>query len=742
MIKINKFENVFGIKKLVGANSLDKLNVIYSPNGTAKSSISDALERITIGDSIDDVYGSGLAPSYELIIDGLTYDENDDIEYRIIKYSGLQPFELSNPDQYEPLVISESLKQIVESSKKAIDGALQRIDTILLSSFKKAKGRGTEKYSKKMLDLIKTIAKTQSEDHLILDFIKNIQLNAKPLLSSINEEDVYSYISSTSRDLLSNPIIKQELNEYAQIVTKEITSSILDSKFDVYKLDAFYNHAVEDNYFDEDLKRQLFINGETCDKESFKRIRDEENAKVFGSEEAKAKIDQCKKVIDKKAGNQKLSNMLVSDLPLLARASDFESFINEVFVTFVGQSVVKGLELERNIINAEQAKLESLREKFDDSDNKINSIWEQFRNRFRFEKFELKIKNRFDAVIGFEVPKFVKCQPNTDCEIDDPADLRFSTGEIRSFNLINVIIEIELARLNNEPFTLILDDAVESFDYKNKYGIIDYLVEIKDDPNIQLIAFTHNFDFYRTAILAFGKSITNQYFMYKDIGNVVTLYDARANNYYLSVCDFNMWKNNPNYAKYFSFIPFGRNVLQLQSNGSNSDVCTINKYMHYDLNQSETLTFNDLNNVLHPKLACNMPRGCLANDKFLKKLYDETVSILSLRTINETDIEYKLTLGLFIRLFTERFLANAIKDRCGVSLGVNSSNNSAYLIREAKTRGCLSNDELLIITRANIVAPSCVHANSFMYEPLIDVDSSPLIEIVNELIRLNSSWPL
>lgn len=38
MIKINKFENVFGIKKLINGNKLGKTNVIYAPNGTAKSS--------------------------------------------------------------------------------------------------------------------------------------------------------------------------------------------------------------------------------------------------------------------------------------------------------------------------------------------------------------------------------------------------------------------------------------------------------------------------------------------------------------------------------------------------------------------------------------------------------------------------------------------------------------------------------------------------------------------------------
>jgi ABC-type lipoprotein export system ATPase subunit len=45
---------------------------------------------------------------------------------------------------------------------------------------------------------------------------------------------------------------------------------------------------------------------------------------------------------------------------------------------------------------------------------------------------------------------------------------------------------------------LIIDDIADSFDYKNKYAIIEYLQEIAEDKNFKMLILTHNFDFFRS----------------------------------------------------------------------------------------------------------------------------------------------------------------------------------------------------------------------------------------------------
>ena len=545
MIKILKLENVFGINKVTGANQLDKTNVIYAPNGTAKSSISDALFNIPNGESITDVLDDTKIPSYQIEVDGRIFDENDVPDYKIIKYSGVDEFELGDLEDYKPLVISPFLQSKVKESLSIIKNAINNIENILLKSFpKKGKGKG-ETFSKGLKEAIELLAKTSDEKELIINFVKNLNTHVKPIPEAISEEDFLILANKKSFEVINNPSVQANLNNYVTVVNKKVVSEILDDEFNIENITNFYKHAVEDKYFDSNKRRLLSILDKKYDKDSFKELVDEENRKIFDTEEIKQKVNECKSVLSKTASSTKLTNRIISSSVLLPRVVNYDSFINELFVTLIGNSYLKMIEIERSTILAEQAKLALLKSSFSDNDNSLHKIWELYKTRFNFNKFDLTIRNKFDAAIGYDVPLFVKCVKDTDIEINDPRDVRFSTGEIRSYNLINLIIEVEKERMKGVPFTIILDDAVDSFDYKNKYGIIDYLVDINTDPNIQLIIFTHNFDFYRSSILAFGKLTTNQYFMYKDDNNNITFYDSKNKQYYLEVCKFNDWKNRP-----------------------------------------------------------------------------------------------------------------------------------------------------------------------------------------------------
>lgn len=50
----------------------------------------------------------------------------------------------------------------------------------------------------------------------------------------------------------------------------------------------------------------------------------------------------------------------------------------------------------------------------------------------------------------------------------------------------------------NQKTLFIIDDIADSFDYKNKYAIIEYLNEISKFNDFYMIILSHNFDFYRT----------------------------------------------------------------------------------------------------------------------------------------------------------------------------------------------------------------------------------------------------
>lgn len=57
-----------------------------------------------------------------------------------------------------------------------------------------------------------------------------------------------------------------------------------------------------------------------------------------------------------------------------------------------------------------------------------------------------------------------------------------SNGELRALYLLNIIFDVEARKKNNIETLFIVDDIADSFDYKNKYAIIEYLKDIAKQP--------------------------------------------------------------------------------------------------------------------------------------------------------------------------------------------------------------------------------------------------------------------
>lgn len=734
MIKIIKANNIYGISSLNGADKFDKLNVIYAPNGTAKSSIADAIENISIGKPVNDVYGKFPDPSYEFEIDGSLYNESTMVKFDVIKYCGVEAFDLKSEKDYSNLVISPSAKKCFSSSIDSINNSLNKIEDVLLSCFKKRKGKG-EKFSKNLKEALMVIS--GSEENITLNFALNFNTSVKPLGEIITEEELLDLANSKGKTVLQNIEVATSIANYAAIISKKTVGKIIDKDFDIDKLNAFKKHVIEDAYFDDSKKRLLNIDGTNIGKDRFMDLVEAENLSIYGTEDMKEELDKCRDAMNKNAGFTKFSNTLLKKPSLIKHSLDYVTFVNQLFVTFLGAKNTALIESEIINIKKEQASIESKFSSESGDDNVLHGIWDKFKSRFKFNKFELRIKNKFDAITGKDLPRLIKCQKGTDIEIIDPFSLRFSTGEVRSYNLINFIIEVERMLLLSHPFTIVLDDPVDSFDYKNKYGIIDYLLDIKDNPLVQIIVLTHNFDFYRSVILSLGKKNVNQYFMYKDNAGNVSLSDVKSNSYYLQVTGFNSWKNSKSNINYLSFIPFLRNILQLQTNSSDPDVIKVDKYLHYETDATDDLDFS----VIEPLMAKSgfvFPKSMNQSDKYLEKL-DSIAKDVALSEIKETDLEFKIALGLYIRIFLERFLFKRIKKKGGLPPSAEDKySRTASLIKIAKKAECLSDDELSTIIEANTISPSYVHANSFMYEPLIDVEATTLIDIASKIRNLNS----
>ena len=62
-----------------------------------------------------------------------------------------------------------------------------------------------------------------------------------------------------------------------------------------------------------------------------------------------------------------------------------------------------------------------------------------------------------------------------------------SNGEKRALYILNIIFEVEARKAAKQNTLFVIDDIADSFDYKNKYAIIEYLKEVGEVANFRQI---------------------------------------------------------------------------------------------------------------------------------------------------------------------------------------------------------------------------------------------------------------
>ena len=732
MIKIKQFENVFGITKLSGGEDLGRINIIYAPNGTAKSSICDAIEKISNGEDVSDIYGVSPKPTYELIVDGKIVTQNAKDTFNVVCFSGIDTYDYDKENEgLIKLAVSSSVKKQVSASKTKIDFYIKEIEKIIRVVF------GSDFGKKKCNDALNYIVNFDSNRNVL---VKISSLFADDQYDTLDEkftlEDFYLFATPKVDTTIHKQNVIEKGKEYVEIIDKRMKTDVFDEKFTYFNLNSIYQTALANNYFDDSKKRLLKINGIEYSKVEIDNFLNNKAEEIFGSKELSSVFESVKKDITKNKETSNLFEFLKKKPSLLLKIDNYGKLVLSVFASLFSKEQLKSLKELYQSIDAENKFIEKILEERV-NDTKIHEIWSRFNKEFSTTQFDLQIKNKLDSYLGTNVPTFVKCSKITGQEISNPDSLRFSTGEKRTYNFINLIIDIESKR-DGSPLTIIFDDAAESFDYKNKYGIIDYIVSLSEDNNLQIIVLTHNFDFYRSVVLAIHDTDKKQFFAYRNSNNEVTIEDS-SKGYYLNFSSFNQWKSNPKIEQYLSLIGFTRQIFQFQSNSRDPKVLKLDSYLHFFEGNTDKCDFKDLQSVLS-SINIQFPVSLNITDNYLKTLNGVALNI-STGIINETDLEYKLTLGLALRIFFERIIFLEYKNVNGVSLIIqNEFGRSRELLQEAKK--LFSVDDYLCLVEINSINPSYVHINSFMYEPLIDVGIEKLAELFDWLIVKNSKYKL
>ena len=718
-----ELENCFGIGKLSHEFdfSEDNTHLIYAPNGTMKTSFARTLDLISKNNPrnqpCDRIYKSR-SSKFEILV--------DDVEV--------------NPDNI--LVVDAEDNSFDASSKISMFLASKelknRYDEIYLS-LNNTKGEFIKKLKviSQSTDCEKEFVNTFSEEpnssffELLLDLIDKLKDEFKKAQFRYN--DVFDKKNNVKKFLDKNQdLLDQYLNNYKNIISKSnFFKESTKNSFGTYQASLIMKSIEDDSFFDAGHKFVLEDGTSIENSDELKKIVLEEIENILNDEKLKQTFDKVDKAIGANVELRSFKRVIDNNNLILVELKNYEEFKKNIWINYFSELKQFAVEL----IDDYKEKKEEL-DKIIKESKKEFALWSgivmKFNSRFHVP-FEVRIINQEDIILKQETANLEFIYSDN---VDEPVSQKrdsllnvLSKGEQRAYFMLQFLFEIESRKLNPEGKLLIFDDIADSFDYKNKFAIIEYIKEIHELREFNMIVLTHNFDFYRTIASRLYLSREVIYMATKSKSKVVTLHVGQYVNDI-----FAYFIRNHSQKKFFiSLISFVRNLIEYSDSKNNPEYLMLTSCLHKK-ESSGGLTANTIFDIYKNRLV-------KLNDKIIS-FGDESIIPLILNTadsicdeddLDEIIVENKIPLAIAIRLKTEEYIIAKLP---GIDLNTITKNQTQELCKIYKETFPVSN-AINVLEKVNLMTPENIHINAFMFEPLIDMSVYHLIDLYREVISLS-----
>ena len=380
--------------------------------------------------------------------------------------------------------------------------------------------------------------------------------------------------------------------------------------------------------------------------------------------------------------------------------------------------------------NANYKKLKTIIEKAEAERTRWEAVIGNFNKRF-LVPFEVKVTNKADAVLGIEGPQIKFVFKDSDGNANQPIESNalsrvLSHGERRARYILNVIFEVTALQTNKRKTLLVVDDIADSFDYKNKYAIVEYLRSIARTDYFYLIVLTHNFDFYRTVNRRLNVDSKSQLIAKRFDNKIVLRSDLTVNEPMKALTgDLNNQKNM------IGCIPFVRNLADYSGHYDTRNRLTSLLHIKAD---SDSYTFKDLRSVFQTVLSEDLISNCYNGEQLvLKQIRPICDKIVKNANPDEVSLLDKTILSIGIRIEAERFIIKKIPN---LPLDSIKRNQTRELIERYRSK-YPNNDANGVFERVLLMTPENIHVNSFMFEPILDMAPYHLHTLYEDVILLN-----
>lgn len=526
-----------------------------------------------------------------------------------------------------------------------------------------------------------------------------------------------------------NAAIQDYVTRYNELLS--ISTYFKKGTFEYYNASQIAK-ALEDNGFFT-AKHTITLNAservEITTRAQLEALIAKELDNITEDRELKKKFDALKKLLEKNVALRDFRAYLGAHQLLLPHLKNINLFKQQIW-----KSYFKKHETAYEDVLAKYNKVKARRHEIENAAKEETTQWEAaialFNERF-FVPFRLEAKNKIGVLLGHEAMLNLSYTFKDDIG-SIPVEREtlmesLSQGEKKALYILNIIFEIEVRRKLQQETLFVVDDIADSFDYKNKYAIIQYLSEISESPVFKQIILTHNFDFFRTIESRFVKyggclmAIKNKAEIVLD--KAVGIRNIFVNDWKLAF--FSDGK------KRIACIPFMRNLIEYTRGDADPDYITLTSLLHWKADSSTITqkTLDDIYNKLFPSSA-----GAYAdpNNPVSDLITQEAKACLQATT--GANFENKIALAIAIRLAAERFMVSKIANPAFVA-GIDE-NQTQKLLKEFQRLHSGEVDAIRTLRNVVLMTPENIHLNAFMYEPILDMSDEHLRKLYGEVSAL------
>lgn len=716
-----KLENCYGIRKL--DEELDfstaKAIAIYAPNGSMKTSLAQTFQDIAAGsDSKDRIFQARVCTR-------VIRDENDaDLPKDSVLV--VRPYEetLGHTTKTSTLLVNATLRKEYEDLHAEIDAAKDAF----LKAMKEQSG------SKRDLEKEISIAFTSTDNKffIALNRIRDEVANQPdaPLkdvpYDLIFDEKVQSFLNTKD--------FKKAIGDYIKKYNELLAASTYFKKgvFNYYNAGQIAKQLADNGFFA--AKHSVNLNaGEKKEITSQKELEDliaSEKEAISNDKDLRKKFAEIEKLIQKNVTVREFEAYLQNHEELLTKCDNMADFRQEVWKAYIDAR----FDLYRTLLDKYEA-AEARRKVIQDQAEKERTQWEEvidiFNSRFAVP-FKLLAANKVDVILGQQEMLslgFVFSDGADQANVERTALLQtLSTGEKKALYVLNVLFEVEVRKKAAQETLIVVDDIADSFDYKNKYAIIQYLMDISECPHFRQIILTHNFDFYRTVESRFVGY--NNCLMASKTATGVTLEKAAG----IKNVFINDWKgafySDP--KKKIASIAFIRNLIEYTRGDADPGFVKLTSLLHWKAD-SQAITVSDLDGIYNGLFSAT-DSSPDAHKPVVEMIADEAAKCLA--APDGINFANKVVLSIATRLVAERFMVDKISDAAFVAGIV--SNQTARLLKKYQELHPAEREALDVLQRVALMTPENIHLNSFMYEPILDMSDSHLRTLYKEVKSLQT----